>query len=377
MCQPLRPWLTGASAVSKTGTLFSSNTIFELAHIASQPGSGFLYLDANYANGTSLNRLVLFPNTNLASLHIQPGSYVYTLSGTNQTITLSFTAAAVPEPQTFLMLLLGLGVVASTASAGAERQHPPGNDTPSMPAVTASPTPAVHDDGGQTHRASLAPCIGHLGLGCSGMRGRGTHHGDRVGGAGRVGGGCDRHPDRCASCGRWRHLVRRALRRGHMPGAVQCCDANSDFAFDTAGAALAATALLQQVFVDRPNQPFDSQPALTFGCGFATLGCRVNTPMSVDKRQPLRHHRQHLRSGQLGCQRRAFRRRHHPLGGHSNRPFGAYKPSDHGLGLGRVEPFNSSRSRTQRFRAGLLGLCRPVRMATLPLRARQAESSGT
>ena len=111
------PVLTGASAVSKTGSLFSSNTIFELAHIASQPGSGFLYLDANYVGGTSLNRLVIFPNTNLASLHIQPGSYVYTLSGTNQTITLSFTAAAVPEPQTVLMLLLGLGVVTSAANS--------------------------------------------------------------------------------------------------------------------------------------------------------------------------------------------------------------------------------------------------------------------
>ena len=46
------------------------------------------------------------------------------------------------------------------------------------------------------------------------------------------------------------------------------CDETSDFTFtDLASAVLASQALLDQVFLDGPSGNFDTQPALTTGCG--------------------------------------------------------------------------------------------------------------
>ena len=49
------------------------------------------------------------------------------------------------------------------------------------------------------------------------------------------------------------------------------CDDTSDFTFQTeASAALASQALLDQVFIDGPAGDFDSDPYLSFSCGFAS-----------------------------------------------------------------------------------------------------------
>jgi hypothetical protein len=56
------------------------------------------------------------------------------------------------------------------------------------------------------------------------------------------------------------------------------CDSNSDFAFTTEAAGLAAaTALADQVFLDGPEGNFDTLPGLTFGCGDATT-CEAYIP---------------------------------------------------------------------------------------------------
>jgi len=56
------------------------------------------------------------------------------------------------------------------------------------------------------------------------------------------------------------------------------CDSNSDFAFTTAAAGLAAaTALDVQVFLDGPEGNFDTLPGLTSGCGGETV-CEAYIP---------------------------------------------------------------------------------------------------
>jgi len=61
------------------------------------------------------------------------------------------------------------------------------------------------------------------------------------------------------------------------------CDAASDFQFQTFGAAtLAAQALLDQVFLDGPQGPFDSSPALTNGCNlYPEFPCPTFVPFTV------------------------------------------------------------------------------------------------
>jgi hypothetical protein len=60
------------------------------------------------------------------------------------------------------------------------------------------------------------------------------------------------------------------------------CDSNSDFAFTTEAAGLAAaTALADQVFLDGPEGNFDTLPGLTFGCG-DELRCEPYIPYSTN-----------------------------------------------------------------------------------------------
>jgi hypothetical protein len=60
------------------------------------------------------------------------------------------------------------------------------------------------------------------------------------------------------------------------------CDSNSDFAFTTEVAGLAAaTALAEQVFLDGPEGNFDTLPGLTFDCGSATV-CGAYIPFATN-----------------------------------------------------------------------------------------------
>ncbi len=55
---------------------------------------------------------------------------------------------------------------------------------------------------------------------------------------------------------------------GSCVDAMNGCDSSADFTFGSFGMALsAATALVDQVFLDGPQGAFDSQPWLTYGCG--------------------------------------------------------------------------------------------------------------
>ena len=64
-------------------------------------------LPVNYS-GEALDNTLTLANETIAGLGITPGSYVYTLAGSGDTVTLLFSAApGVPEPATWGMMLLG------------------------------------------------------------------------------------------------------------------------------------------------------------------------------------------------------------------------------------------------------------------------------
>ena len=90
--------------------------IFELNVDRGRGGLSYVVAASDYQSGSPLSQTLTFANASFDSLRLVPGDYVYTLRGSNDTLTLSFNSvAAVPEPQAYLMMLLGLGVVAGVA----------------------------------------------------------------------------------------------------------------------------------------------------------------------------------------------------------------------------------------------------------------------
>lgn len=65
-----------------------------------------------------------------------------------------------------------------------------------------------------------------------------------------------------------------------------CDDAGSDFAFATGSELAASLALLDQVFLDGPQGPFDSEPTRVAGCEDARA-CYVLTPFFISGSQVL------------------------------------------------------------------------------------------
>lgn len=72
------------------------------------PGTGFLGVPAGYVSGSPINTSSVYNNHSLASLGMDPGSYVWMIG--NNTITLN--AVTVPEPSSFAAFCL-LGATAS------------------------------------------------------------------------------------------------------------------------------------------------------------------------------------------------------------------------------------------------------------------------
>ena len=73
-----------------------------------------------------------------------------------------------------------------------------------------------------------------------------------------------------------------AFREGTCASLFSGCDSPDDLLFEHELAAAAASALLEQVFLDVQSGPqFDSNPALTFGCS-DPFWCVVFTPIRTD-----------------------------------------------------------------------------------------------
>jgi hypothetical protein len=116
---PAFPTISGMnvySGVSTTPTSFGSGRFTEassgsgdlvgITTIASSVGQ--LYVPSGYVSGSALSDTSTYSGATLAGLGVTPGTYEWTWgSGANQNFTLVIGAAAVPEPSTWAMMLLG------------------------------------------------------------------------------------------------------------------------------------------------------------------------------------------------------------------------------------------------------------------------------
>jgi hypothetical protein len=84
--------------------------------ITSLPGTRFIGVPNGYASGSALSGSLVFQEASFATLGVDPGSYVYRLEGSPDTVTLRFgdSVAPIPVPAALPLLLgaLGLGFAA-------------------------------------------------------------------------------------------------------------------------------------------------------------------------------------------------------------------------------------------------------------------------
>lgn len=70
---------------------------------------GRVTVPLNYTSGSALSATSTYFNTTLASLGLQVGSYVYISPSDTITVNVGPMAAAIPEPGTWAMMLVGFG----------------------------------------------------------------------------------------------------------------------------------------------------------------------------------------------------------------------------------------------------------------------------
>lgn len=71
----------------------------------------FVGLDSAYISGSSFNATSIFAGQTFATLGLTPGEYVYRSSADTITVRIGGISAAVPEPSTWALMLLGFGAV--------------------------------------------------------------------------------------------------------------------------------------------------------------------------------------------------------------------------------------------------------------------------
>ncbi|MDO6416477.1 PEPxxWA-CTERM sorting domain-containing protein [Sphingomonas sp. BIUV-7] len=89
------------SASAATGDAFGLNY-----------GLNGINVPVNYISGTQLAGTATFLNQTIAGLHLTAGSYVFSSSSANDTLTINVgPLAAVPEPATWAMMVGGFGLL--------------------------------------------------------------------------------------------------------------------------------------------------------------------------------------------------------------------------------------------------------------------------
>lgn len=69
------------------------------------------FISRNYVSNTAISSSALFSGKTLASLGLSAGTYDYTSGQNKISLVIGQTVAAVPEPATWAMMILGFGVV--------------------------------------------------------------------------------------------------------------------------------------------------------------------------------------------------------------------------------------------------------------------------
>ena len=107
--------LTGPASFGQNqgvGTPFSSGDAVWLMGM-----DGFFGVPAGYTSGSPLSATTTFKDLTFASLKLWPGVYEYTLPNDTITLTIRDATAAVPEPATWAMMLLGFFALGATMRA--------------------------------------------------------------------------------------------------------------------------------------------------------------------------------------------------------------------------------------------------------------------
>lgn len=90
--------MTGAS--SSSGAPFGFNL-----------GNNRLFLPTAYVSGTAINSTANWQFLTLSGMGLTAGSYVYSIGTERVTLNIGQPVAAVPEPATWALMLLGFGVI--------------------------------------------------------------------------------------------------------------------------------------------------------------------------------------------------------------------------------------------------------------------------
>lgn len=71
----------------------------------------FIGLDNLYVSGSAFNATSIFAGQTFATLGVTPGEYVFRSSADTITVRIGSMSAAVPEPSTWALMLLGFGAI--------------------------------------------------------------------------------------------------------------------------------------------------------------------------------------------------------------------------------------------------------------------------
>lgn len=100
--------LTGPADFGSIGNFFlASNFAGDVFRLYGD--NSLVTVPLNYTSGSALSATSTYLNTTLASLGLQVGSYVYISPSDTITVNVGPMAAAIPEPGTWAMMLVGFG----------------------------------------------------------------------------------------------------------------------------------------------------------------------------------------------------------------------------------------------------------------------------
>ncbi|WP_010219096.1 PEPxxWA-CTERM sorting domain-containing protein [Sphingomonas sp. PAMC 26621] len=95
---------------SMTGASFSSGDPFGFNLVNNR-----LFLPVAYVSGAAINSTATWQYLTLSGMGLSVGSYVYTIGTERVTLNIGQPVAAVPEPATWALMLLGFGLIGGAA----------------------------------------------------------------------------------------------------------------------------------------------------------------------------------------------------------------------------------------------------------------------